>query len=255
MQLNPVPTLPAELVEGALLLPDRDAILPLLPRRGTVVEVGVGVGGFSRQLIERCRPVQFVAIDNFRLHELPAFWGRPPAEYFGGKTHGAWFRDAFAAEIDAGRMQVLEGDSAEQMERLADASVDVFYIDADHTYPAVKRDLDVAVRKVRPDGWLVLNDYVLVDQLGASEPYGVIYAAHEFMLQHRWAMQYFALQASMYCDVVLRRADLVCNAAARQAALVAENAALRREIAALRNSTSWRVSAPMRAVGRLLGRS
>jgi Methyltransferase domain len=253
MQLPPpVPPLPAELLEGAMLLPDRGAILPLLPQGGTVAEVGVALGDFSRRLIDTTRPARFVAVDSFRLHELPEFWGRPPAEYFGGKTHGAWYRDRFAPEIDSGRMLVLEGDSAEQMEHLPDASVDILYIDADHTYPAVKRDLDVAVRKIKPDGWLAINDYVLVALLGEAEPYGVIYATNEFMLQHRWAIQYFALQTNMFCDVVLRRAELT---QASPAAVKAENAALRREIAMLRNSTSWRLGAPMRAVGRLLGRA
>lgn len=255
---EPVPSLPGELVRGGTLLPGRDAMLELLPRVATLVEVGVGLGGFSRQLIDHCRPAQFIAIDNFRLHGLPSLWGRPPAEHFGGKTHLAWYRDLFAREIGDGRMRVLEGDSAEQMELLSDASVDFFYIDADHAYGPVKRDLNVAVRKVKPDGWIVVNDYVLIDQLGAEEAYGVIYATHEFMLEHHWAMQYLTLQPNMFCDVVLRRRDVVD---ARLATMEVENAHLRRElaalrndIAALRNSRSWRISAPIRAAGRLLGR-
>ena len=85
---TPTPPLPSELVEGASLLADRDAILPLLPRGGRVVEVGVALGTFSRQLIEVCRPAEFVAVDDFRLPELPVFWGHPPAHYFGARTHG-----------------------------------------------------------------------------------------------------------------------------------------------------------------------
>ncbi len=246
---NPVPRLPGTLVEGARLLADRDAILPLLPRGGLVVEVGVALGGFSRKLIDICRPAEFVAIDNFGLHELPLFWGRPPSDYFGGKTHAGWFRDAFAADIQAGSMRVLEGDSADQMARLADASAEIIYIDADHTYQAVKRDLAVAIRKIKADGWLILNDYVLVDQLGATEPYGVIYALHEFMLEHGWALHYLALQTNMYCDVVLRRLDVMSPRT-----LEAENASLRQEVALLRRSTSWRVTAPLRALGGLLRR-
>ncbi len=247
---TPVPHLPPDLVAGALLLPDRDAILPLLPKGATIVEVGVGLGGFSRRLIEVCRPAAFVAVDNFRLHELAAFWGHPPSHYFGDKTHAAWFRDSFRTGIDAGWMRVLEGESADQLETLPDASVDVFYIDADHTYPAVKRDLEVAVRKIRPDGWLVLNDYILVDMLEANEPYGVIYAAHEFMAERRWAIHYFALQEQMYYDVVLRPAHLPRPGDA----LAAEADALRHEVALLRASTSWRISAPLRGLARLLRR-
>jgi hypothetical protein len=258
MQLPaPAPPLPADLVEGARLLPNRDAILPLLPQYGTIAEIGVALGGFTRKIIDCCQPAEFIAIDTFRLNELPIFWGRPPVEYFCGKTHLAWFQDSFAPEIGAGTMRVLEGDSAEQMESLPDASVDVFYIDADHSYASVKRDLNVVIRKIKPDGWLVINDYILIDQLGAEGPYGVIYATNEFMLEHRWAMQYFALQAHMFCDVVLRSCDLagtrLTASEMENAKLRAEVSALRSEIAALRNSTSWRISSPIRAVGRVLG--
>jgi SAM-dependent methyltransferase len=237
----PVPALPPEFVESACLLANRDRILPLLPRGGQIVEVGVALGQFSRKLIDACAPACFTAIDSFRLHELPSFWGHPPSHYFGIATHADWYATAFAAEIAANRMRILEGDSAGEMEKLADASIDVFYIDADHNYDAVKRDLEVAARKLRPDGWLIVNDYILVDGLGASQPYGVIYATNEFMLSHGFAMQYLALQTNMYCDVVLRRAGRVPDLHARLTALESENALLR-------NSTSWRVTAPFRAV-------
>lgn len=259
MQLpGPVPPLPADLVERARLLPNRDAILPLLPQNRTIAEIGVALGGFSRMLLDCCQPAQFIAIDTFGLHELPMFWGRPPTEYFGDKTHLAWFQDTFAHEIGDGIMRVLQGDSAEQIENLPDAGIDIFYIDADHSYASVKRDLDVVIRKIKPDGWLVINDYILIDQLGVQAPYGVIYATNEFMLEHRWAMQYFALQSHMFCDVVLRPCELVgAQLTANEVEntkLRAEIAGLRNEIAGLRNSTSWRISWPIRAVGQLFGR-
>ena len=248
----PAPPLPAELVSRATLLADRNAILPLLPRGGIVVEVGVAMGDFSRMILDVCRPTCFVAIDYFCLHELPVFWGKPPRAYFGDATHAEWYRARFADELAAGRMSMLQGESAEQIATLPDAGVDVFYVDGDHRYPGIRRDLDALARKIRPDGWLVLNDYIMVEELGAAEPCGVIYAAHEFMLQHGWAMQYLALQTSMFCDVVLRRADLVRRPdEAQVAALSAENARLRDEVAALRASTSWRATAPLRALGRL----
>jgi len=318
---TPVPALPAELVTGAIVLRDRDVLLPLLPKNAVICEVGVGLGSFSRAMIDVCAPQHFIAIDNFRLHELREFWGHPPSHWFGAKTHAGWYRDSFAAEIQSGRMTVIEAESDDALGQLDDASVDIIYIDGDHTYDAVRRDLAMAVRKIRPDGYLVINDYILVDQLGAQTPYGVIYATHEFMIEHNWAMQFFALQTSMFCDVVLRRAGLIppkdinpsdqtvadasslraiepspvrpshvtsqsrvtshSAAAASPAGLPAEqaesgpppldgaitgptpadfarveaeNAVLKHTVAALRASTSWRITAPLRAAKALIRR-
>jgi len=272
----PVPELPADLVDGAILLRDREAVLPLLPRNAVICEVGVGVGSFSRKIMEICQPRRFIAIDNFKVHEQPELWGKPTSHWFGGKTHGGFYRDSFAVEIGTGMMTVIEAESDAGIGELDDASVDVFYIDGDHSYEAVRRDLAAAALKVRPDGYLILNDYILVDHLGATIPYGVIYAAHEFMLQQNWGMQFFALQTSMFCDVVLRRKDYLRRpdvvmremtalrefgerdkmAAAVQVAtsMERETIALRREIQALRTSSSWRITAPLRAAKRMIQR-
>ncbi len=239
--------LPDRLLQGASVLPDREAILPLLPKGRVFAEVGVALGGFSRLVRSLCEPSLFVAIDEFRLHELSTLWGQPTEVLFGGKSHLDFYQAEFADTIATGGMRVLEGDSAACLERLDDASIDIIYVDADHRYEFVRRDLAVARRKVRADGWIIVNDYLMVTELGATISYGVVHATHEFMLEHDWGMQYLALQTRMFCDVALRPSHMLPN-------LATENEALRAEVALLRGSTSWRVTRPLRAASRLLGR-
>lgn len=129
-----IPALPLRLLERGRLLPDRLHILDRLPPDRVIVEVGVGLGGFSRRILDRCRPRKFIGIDTFTLHLLPMLWGRPTVEYFQGGSHGDFYRTAFAPEIASGLVEVLEGDSSTMMEQFPDSSVDVLYVDADHGY-------------------------------------------------------------------------------------------------------------------------
>jgi hypothetical protein len=201
------PPLPPRLLANSRVVPDRIAALSLWPQDAVVVEVGVAFGQFSRQILERRRPSRFVAIDRFDLHTYPTLWGKPSAERFGGRTHLEYYQALFAEEIAAGRLTTLQGDSAAAIAGLPDASVDLFYVDADHTYDGVKLDIAAILPKVKPDGWIVMNDYVPAEVGWSNEPYGVIQATHELMLEHDWEMIYLALGRAMYCDVGLRRLD------------------------------------------------
>ena len=184
------------------MVPDRLSVLPLLPKGGLVVEVGVGLGDFSEHLIRECDARHFIAIDTFQLHDLPEFWGHPPCHWFGERTHGEFYRLRFAAMIEAGRVSVIERDSTVALQALADRSVDILYLDADHRYDWVARELAVIKRKMKPGGTLILNDYIMAD---AGGPYGVVQAANEFMIAENWEMLYFALEPNMYCGAVLRK--------------------------------------------------
>lgn len=202
-QMMPAVRLPPFLLRNARILPDRDDILPLLPKNAVIAEVGVMTGDFSRKILTVCKPRVFYALDMFTVHELPEVWGRPSTEMFAGKTHQDFYESRFASEIAEGRVRVLAGDSGVMLEQLPERGVDVIYLDADHNYQAVVRDLELCERKLKPHtGLLVLNDYIMADGGG---PYGVIQAAHEFMLRYGWEMVIFTLQEYMYCDIVLRK--------------------------------------------------
>ncbi|OUI86028.1 class I SAM-dependent methyltransferase [Acetobacter tropicalis] len=201
--MTPAVPLPEFLLRNARIVPNRDDILPLLPRNAVIAEVGVMTGDFSKKILDVCQPSKFYALDLFTIHELPIVWGQPTTDMFANKTHLDFYQKRFAAQIAKGQMEVLAGDSAAMLESLPDNSLDVVYLDADHTYPAVARELDVCSRKLKPHtGLIVLNDYIMADGGG---PYGVIQAAHEFMLKYGWEMLVFALQEYMYCDIVIRK--------------------------------------------------
>ena len=171
-----------------------------LPRNPVVCEVGVALGDFSEFLLSALRPREFVGMDLFGLHELETLWGQPTAKIFGGKTHAQFYRDRFAAHP----VRVFEGDSAAALASLPDASTDLIYIDGDHSYEGVKRDTAQAIRKVKPDGLLIYNDYIMYDHLQGGE-YGVVPAVNELVAESDWRIVGYALQHRMFCDIALQR--------------------------------------------------
>lgn len=171
-----------------------------LPRNPSVCEVGVALGDFSEFLLSALRPREFIGMDLFGLHELEILWGRPTAEIFRGRTHAEYYRERFASHP----VRVCEGDSAAALASLADASIDLIYVDGDHSYDGVKRDTAQAIKKVKSDGLLIFNDYIMYDHLQGGE-YGVVPALNELVNDTDWRIVGFALQHAMFCDIAVQR--------------------------------------------------
>ncbi len=191
-------------VPGARLFANRyDLIAALeLPPAPVVCEVGVAVGDFSAFMIELLKPARFTAMDIFTMHELNDFWGVPRERVFGKLTHLQFFRERFSAMGD--RMVIVEGDSAINLTRLEDRSRDLIYIDANHDYDPVKRETEHAVRKIKDDGIIVFNDYIMYDHW-AKIPYGVVQVVNELLAGGGWYVTGFALNHSMFCDIAIAR--------------------------------------------------
>lgn len=69
--------------------------------------------------------------------------------------------------------KVHECESLVAASRYADASIDFLFIDADHSYPAIARDIDAWLPKVKPGGMISGHDYK------AWRDFGVIQAVTE----------------------------------------------------------------------------
>ena len=58
--------------------------------------------------------------------------------------------------------RLIQGDSADMAAHFADGSLDYVFIDADHSYAAVSRDIDAWRPKVKPGGILAGHDFTPV---------------------------------------------------------------------------------------------
>jgi hypothetical protein len=70
--------------------------------------------------------------------------------------------------------------SHEAADRFPDRYFDWIYLDADHSYDSVKRDLEAFWPKIKEDGLLLGHDYMW----HALVPFGVVTAVNEFVERH-----------------------------------------------------------------------
>jgi hypothetical protein len=162
----------------------RKKIIQGMPKGGRIAEVGVLTGDFSQILLKECSPNKLHLIDK-DLH-----------------THKIHQR--FSSQIKSGKVELHEGLSWRILKNFKNQYFDFIYIDADHSYEGVKKDIMVAKQKIQRDGYLIFNDYTYWSPVECI-PYGVIRAVNELCLEEEWQIVFFSLDPYMYCDVVIRR--------------------------------------------------
>ena len=125
----------------------------------TVVEVGVSDGKLSNYLLAQIPTLYLYGVDIESNECIRAVY------------------DNFS-----NRSVFFERDSVEVAQFLANGMFDLVFVDADHTYDAVVRDLRAWAPKVRPGGIFAGHDY------GWEFP-GVVRAVQEFALATGWRLQ------------------------------------------------------------------
>jgi hypothetical protein len=199
----PYPALAAEHVRGARLFANRHDQIAGLPiaRGGRVAEIGVWRAAFSRVLVDLLQPRQFVAFDIFTGHLETNWNGMTGHQLFDGLTHRQFYEREMAAV--AARVTVVEGDSRQTLRSYTDRSFDLVYVDGNHYHEFVKSDAELGGEMVKDDGFLVFNDYMLIDHNHAN--YAIVPVVNDMVVNRGWQVVGFALDQHLYCDIALRR--------------------------------------------------
>jgi SAM-dependent methyltransferase len=181
----PLPLPAPDVFANARVVVDRKLVFEDVPTGGRVAEVGTQEGIFARFLLDRLAPseLHLFDIDVGPLHD----------------------RNDLVLHSDE-RVFVHEGDSSTLLATFADDYFDVVYVDGDHSYEGARRDADVAVRKVRPGGWLIFNDFTIWSPVEMVD-YGVPYVVCDVLRSPQWYVTHFALHPLGYHDIALRRVE------------------------------------------------
>ncbi len=129
----------------------------------TGAEIGCANGATTGRLLQYCKGLELYAVDKWEKVIGGAIAGEMGAvvEKIGcvdwDPVRGfASFNQAI--HLYKKRVTVLRGDSSEMAEKVSDRSLDFVFIDADHRYPAVIKDLAAWVSKLKPGGTLCGHD-------------------------------------------------------------------------------------------------
>jgi hypothetical protein len=232
-------------------------------RPSTVVELGTH-NGFS--FFTFCEAAERLGIDA-TLSAIDTWQGDDHAGFYGDEIYAGVLA---VIEADyAQRAVLLRGYFSDFVDTFADGSIDLLHIDGRHAYEDVKEDFESWIPKVAEHGVVLFHDIAVLDRGFGVHRYfrelGETYPTLAF--EHGSGLGVLSVGAPAPAVAPLfgatpaeadrirafyaeRGADV--SAGWREHLIVAD--AHRRELADLRTSTSWKLTRPIRAVGRLFGR-
>ncbi len=142
-------------------LDKRAYILEQLDRNSKIVEVGVWKGEFSLQIWNISSPNLLVLVDSWTFDKkvrgcAPQVSGKEPLnQNFFDQAK----KDTYDKFENIQNVNILDLNSLEASSKYEDNFFDYIYIDAEHTYEAVTKDLEVWYPKLKKNGTLFGDDY------------------------------------------------------------------------------------------------
>ncbi|OSM00047.1 class I SAM-dependent methyltransferase [Magnetofaba australis] len=123
----------------------------------SIAEIGVWEGAFSRHVLDNCPNVtRYVMIDPWRQLDQ---WNKP-LNQAQPRMDAAYAAAMQATEAHAHKREVLRGRTVDVIDSLPDGSLDMVYVDGDHSLRGVSIDLIACYPKLAPGGWLTGDDLV-----------------------------------------------------------------------------------------------
>lgn len=142
----------------------RDFLLRMLPTTSVGAEIGVHKGGFSVQILRIVKPTKLHLIDPWNYEQADEY----KDALYGGKSKGGQaemdkrfddVRSRFSSHIEAGQVVVHRGYSSDVSKEFPDGYFDWVYIDGNHLYEFVIKDLEQYYEKVKSGGLITGDDY------------------------------------------------------------------------------------------------
>ena len=149
-----------ETLRDAHVLPNRAATLKYMPQNTVCCEIGVAYGDFSTVILSECNPAKFYAIDYFSQDRPYSLGDAENNPYLRENlSHQAWYEKRFQKEIDEGLLETRKGLSWEVLSQFPNDFFSYAYLDANHSYSCVAKDIEVLQYKIKSGGYIQFDDY------------------------------------------------------------------------------------------------
>jgi Methyltransferase domain len=196
------------------VMADRDVLLQCVPKGGRVAELGVYTGEHAALMLEtvRCEELHLVDYWQYQPREHIPFPDTPAhfealervtRQYMGpdpNVTLERCYQQAVERFAGDPRVTIHRERTAEAVAGFADGWFDLIYVDANHQYEYVLRDLLEYAPKLKPGGLMILNDHYDSAE-GRDQNLGIVGAAAAFTKRSHF--DYIALTSAPWSDLAI----------------------------------------------------
>jgi lipopolysaccharide biosynthesis glycosyltransferase len=144
----------------------------------SLLEIGVFKGDFLDYLVRSCNIGSIDAVDLFQGDTCSGdVDGNNVVYYNVGKS----YTELCEKYKDIAKVHLYKSDSSSYLDKQADNTYDIIYIDGDHSYNGVKNDLASSYKKIKNGGYIMGHDYEMnMAKAKNSYNFGVKQAVDEF---------------------------------------------------------------------------
>ena len=171
-------------VQNCTVLASRLDLLDVLPKNAVAAELGVEHGLFSKEIIQRCSPIELVLVDTWPDESIK--------------------QECVANVMIPEKTFLQQTTSVEYLNSVDANTLDWVYIDTDHTYATTRAELEAAAKAVKPDGYICGHDYTSINYSGLKR-YGVVEAVNEFCVKHNYEFIYLTSETTRHISFALRK--------------------------------------------------
>jgi len=141
----------------------RDFLLELMPKNSICAEIGVWKGEFSKKILQIVQPKELHLIDPWKFESEQiynnAWYGRKIGSQDAIDQIYNFVTKQFRQEVENNQVFIHRNLSTTAGNSFSDNYFDWVYIDGNHLYEFVKKDLELFYRKVKKGGYICGDDY------------------------------------------------------------------------------------------------